>query len=250
MSVFRTSFWMVIFSLIFVSCGKNNQKIVTDLDVQERIDQDKVFIDVQATLDLGNTTLLPGKFPVRIPKKGLIGEVELGLDFVKVSILLSELVKLQIEDAILPNGMQLPLINTNKVVVIPLDKNQKSYLYFSLVGGAKAVGITLAIKELDKLGAELKSPSGLLPALRLGQFTVHAGIYTSPNAGENGLAIFADLNPIFKILATQGAWFETTGGSNFELNYEPTKISSRKERAINNYVYKLHKKSAVLSAGR
>lgn len=247
MSVLRMSFWAVVFSLLFVSCGKNNQKIVTDIDVQERIDQDKVFIDVEAKLDLGNTTLLPAKFPVRIPNKGLIGEVELGLDFVKVSVLLSELVKLQIQDTLLPNGMKLPLINANKVVVIPLDKNGKSKLYFSLVGGAKAVGVTLAIKELDKLGAELKSPSGLIPSIRLGEFTVHAGIYTSPNPGENGLAIFADLNPIFKILASQGAWFETTDGSQYELDYEPVKISSNRKKSINNYVYKLHKRSAVLS---
>jgi len=249
MNVFKKSFWMVIFSLALISCGKNNQKIVTDVDVGERIDQDKVYIDVEAKLDLGNTTLLPGKFPVKIPKKGLIGEVELGLDFVKVSVLLSELVKLQIEDAELPNGMQLPLINTNKVVVIPLDKNQKSYLYFSLIGGAKAVGVTLAIKELDKLGAELKTPSGLLPAVKLGEFTVHAGIYTSPHPGENGLAIFADLNPIFKILSSQGAWFEISDGSVYELDYEPVKISTSKEKAIRNYVYKLHKRSAVLNVG-
>lgn len=251
MNILRSGFMAILFSLAFISCGKNNQKIVTDIDVQERIHNDQVFIDVEAKLDLGNTTLIAGKFPVRIPKKGLIGEVELGTDFVKVSVLLSELVKLQIEDSLLPNGMRLPLISSNKVVVIPLDGQGKSLLYFSLIGGAKAVGVTLAIKELDKLGTELKSPSGLFPSIKLGEFNVFAGLYTSPVAGENGIGIFADLNPIFKVLSAQGAWFEIHEGSDvFNLDYAPVKISSSKEKSINNYVYKLHKKSARLSAIR
>jgi hypothetical protein len=244
-------FMMIIFSLAFISCGKNNQKIVTDIDVQERIDQDKVFIDVEAKLDLGNTVLLAGKFPIKLPKHGLIGEVELGMDFVKVSVLLSTLVKLQIENAELPNGLALPLIKNNKVVVIPLDKKSKSFLYFSLIGGAKAVGVTLAIKELDKLGAELKNPSYPSANIQLGEFVVNAGIYTSPVEGENGLAIFTDLNPIFKVLAAQGAWFEIHDGSDqFKLDYEPVKVSTSTKKKVDNYVYKLHRRSAVLSALR
>lgn len=252
MDVLKSSLLIVFFSWAFISCGKNNQNIVSGIDVKERIDQDKVYVDLEAKLDLGNTVMLAGKFPIRIPKKGLIGEVELGLDFVRVSILLSELVKLQIENSLLPNGLALPLIKENRVVVIPLGKKDKSFLYFSLIGGAKAVGITLAIKELDKLGAELKSPSYPSANVTFGKFVVNAGIYTSPVAGENGLAIFTDLNPLFKILAEQGSWFEVHDGSDtFQLDYEPVQIvSSSQQKTINNYVYKLHKKSTVLSALR
>lgn len=242
---------MLLFSLAIISCGKNNQKIVSEIKVNERIDQDKVYVEVDAKLDLGNTVLLAGKFPIKIPKKGEIGSVELGMDFVKVSILLSELVKLQIENSLLPNGLTLPLIKENKVVVIPLDKKSKSFLYFSLIGGAKAVGITLAIKELDKLGAELKVASYPSANIVLGEFIVNAGIYTSPVEGENGLAIFTDLNPLFKVLAGQGAWFEVNDGSElFKLDYEPAKVSTKTQKKVDNYVYKLHKRSAVLSAMR
>lgn len=241
----------ILLPLVFISCGKNGQKIVTDIDVDQRIDQDKVYIDVEAKLDLGNTTLFPGKIPVSVPKKGLIGEVEVGTDFIKVSVLLSELVKLQVQDTVLPNGQRLPLISTNKVVVIPLDKSGKSFLYVSLVGGAKAIGFSLAIKELDKLGQELKSPTGFFPKVMIEDIAVYAGLYTSPNAGENGLGVFVDLNPIFKVLAYNGAWFEVhQGSSNAELDYSEVKPSSKKDKRMKGYLYNLHKQNSVLNISK
>lgn len=237
--------------LVFISCGKNGQKIVTDIDVDQRIIQDKVYIDVEAKLDLGNTTLFPGKIPIKVPKKGVIGEVEVGVDFIKVSVLLSELVKLQVQDTVLPNGERLPLISTNKVVVLPLDKSGKSYLYISLVGGAKAIGFSLAIKELDKLGQELKTPTGLFPKVMIKNIAVFAGLYTSPNPGENGLGVFVDLNPLFKVLAYNGAWFELNqGASNAELDYSDVKTSSKKDRHVKGYLFKLHQKNSVLNISK
>jgi hypothetical protein len=192
----------MLVALLLVSCGKNNTSAVKAIKIQEHIINDKVYLELKATFDLGGKTLWPATLPI-IVKKKQIGNAEIGTDFVKLNFAMSDIVSLQLQDSTLPNGTGLPLISDNKVVVIPIGAAGKFELYISLTAGAKAIGFTLPVAELDALGASLKY-TAYMPPVKLGDFTVFGGVYTSPVAGENGVGVFADLKPVFTRLRIQG----------------------------------------------
>jgi len=241
---------ILLFPFLFFSCGKNGGVKVKELKLEEKIIQDQIWLDLKAKLDLGNT-VLPGvgKLPIRLPKQGLVGEIEIGTDFINVGINLSKVTPLQTQISELPNGEKLPLIAENTVAVIPIRVGNGSLIkiYVSLVPGAKAIGVSIPITQLDSLGVQLKDPTTFFPGLLVGNVRVYPGLYTSPRSGENGLGLFVDLNNVFYKLMAQGQWYELTDNQNFELDYSPQIPEKAKERAIQKFVYKLHQRRQHLS---
>lgn len=232
----------ILLSLL-TSCGQNGGVKVTQLKVNEKIVQDQVWIDTLIQLDLGNITLpsLIGTIPIRLPKQGLVGELELGSDFVRASINLSQVLKLNPVDSLLPNGQKLPLISDNKVILIPVkvSANQSINLYLSLANGAKALGVTIPIADLDSLGKNtIKDPTSFFPAVLVGNVKVYPGIYTSPSVGKNGLGLFVDLKDVFYRLSSYGLWYEV--GDDVEtLEYAPLIPSKNKVKSIQRFIYGL-----------
>jgi hypothetical protein len=197
---------------------------------------------------MGNTVLPSIKLPVNLPGKGLVGEFELGSNFIFVSVNLSEVLKLSAYDAVLPNGDRLPLINENKVVMLEAGAGKKIKIYLSLTAGSKAVGVTIPIAEFDKLGAELKTPSSLFIPFNISGTTVMAGIYSSPDVGENGLGVFVDLGVIFSRLMINGYWVENYGiAEGSGLNYEALEVDSDSYNEITKFLAKQHRKHKKFS---
>ncbi|MDH4467907.1 MAG: hypothetical protein QE271_07605 [Bacteriovoracaceae bacterium] len=206
----KKALFLLFFALSFMSCGKNSVK-VTKVTLEERIDPvtEKIWIDVKTQLSMGNTSLPALKLPVNYPGKGLVGTLELGADFVAVGLNLTELLKLRAYQAVLPNGEPLPLISDNEVVILEAGAGKKIKIYLTLTATSKAVGLSIPIAEIDKLGAELNTPSKYFQPFQLGGTTVMAGFYWSPEAGKNGLGVFVDLGPIFSRLMLDGYWVES-----------------------------------------
>jgi len=239
-------------ALLAMSCGKSSVK-VTKVDLEQRIDSvtEKIWFDVRTELSMGNTTLPNLKFPIQLPGKGLVGGLEIGQNFIFVTINLSEVAKLRAYESVLPNGERLPLINDNQVVILEAGAGKKIKIYLSLTAGSKATGITIPINEFDKLGAELKTPSSLFLPFDLAGTNVLAGIYTSPDAGKNGLGVFVDLGKIFSSLMVQGYWVENhEDGVGRNLNFEAVEVDGETYGEIQKFLGKQHRKRRRFSVGQ
>ena len=240
----KKALWLLFFALTFMSCGKSGVK-VTKVTLEERIEPvtEKIWIDVKTHLSMGNTALPTLKLPVMYPGRGTLGTLELGPNFVAVSFNLSELVKISTYDAVLPNGERLPLINDNKVVILEAGAGKKIKIYVTLTSTSKAVGVSIPIAEFDRLGTELKTPSTLIPKFVLGGTTVMAGLYTSPEAGKNGIGVFVDLGVIFSRLMLDGYWVESYDiAQGNELDSEAMEVDSNKYNHISRFLGKHHQR--------
>jgi hypothetical protein len=237
-------------AMLAMSCGKNGGVKVTKINLEERIDQstEHVWIDVRTELSMGNTTLPSLKLPVNLPGKGLVGGLELGPNFVFVSVDLTQVIKLRASAAALPNGDRLPLIDTSHVVMLEAGANKKLKIYISLTAGSKAVGVAIPIAQLDQFGQDRGSAGNFMIPFNIQGTKIHAGTYWSPDRGENGLGIFVDLGTIFSRLMIQGQWVENhEDGSGYNLNNEVDEVDSETYQELQSFLGKQHKKKRKFS---
>lgn len=236
--------------VLLVSCG-GAQKVVTDVVLDHKVIDDQSYIHIETKLDLNNITLFAFEAPIDIPGVGDVGTVKIDIDKIELDLNVSELIPQLETGGDLPNGGSIPLIGSNPVIVIPVHIGQGAYIdiYVSLVRGATTIGLSVPIKEFDELGKF----GGYFPPFLLKGVTVAAGIFTSENAGESGLAAFFDVSEVLglkvidestgipRILVPMG------GVEVFEFDMTSTPRSNADNKSLNKILRKLNRKKAVLN---
>lgn len=252
-----------IIILSFVSCGSQTA-MVSDVQVQSVTEDSQVFVSMDATLNLGNVSLLDLTLPIHSPKtQENIGTVSIfrnlqGQNKFEVEINVSAIAGIDTSVSTLPNGNVLPLIRNNQVIEIPIQ--DKAIIYLAFSDGVVALGATVAIGGLDSIGRSVGSIS-LFPTFNINNVVGSAGVYNSATRGLNGFGLFADIsslvdtNDLISSSSSRSFGASISKSSNFniveeresvQLNYNSISPRSSKKRKLNRKLYKLHKKSASL----
>jgi len=100
------------------------------------------------------------------------------------------------ESSLLPNGNRIPVggLQNTKVFAYNL-KNSRSTVYLAYSGGVTMLGLAINIDQLDKLGSNVGAVN-FFPSFNKNGVEGLAGIYTSQNPGQSGLAIFVSLKTL------------------------------------------------------
>lgn len=247
MSMLKITLMSLLSFCLLSSCGKFT-KVVSHVQVEQTLDNGEAFISLEADLDLGNMSLpIDFKRKIELPGKGVVGELQLKSDKILIDINVTALAPNMNTQAELPNGAELPLIGLNPVVVLPVRGTQIE-VYLSLVNGASAVGVSIPIKELDKIGRY----SAFFPRFKLGQVLLSAGIYSNDFPGESGMGAFFDITKVL-----QGIVEDSSSGQSYEyvtfaeghhsFDYDTEENSKTTQRKIDKVIHKLHRKRKVLT---
>lgn len=179
-----------------MSCGKQ-APMVKDLSVGSNYVGDDLYLNLDASLSIGNVNLPNVSIPVICPKTlEQVGLLQMqggsnSQNLLKLKLNVSAISDLDSGQSTLPNGVTLPLIAQNKVIEIPIANKVK--VYVSIGESVVALGVAVPFKTFDRIGQSV-GQSAIFPMFYLNQVIGSAGIYTSRVEGENGFAIFADVS--------------------------------------------------------
>lgn len=249
-----SSFITLVMLTFFASCGKQPQ-VLTGVQVEtQHIDND-VWLSFSADINLGAMQFPAVTLPVIHPRTlNQVGAVELapalgGKNFIKLGVNISELSDLRSTTAKLPNGNTVPLIANNPTVVVNLGAGAQ--LYLTVAENVTAIGVAIPIRQFDSIG---QSVPGLnfFPVVAIDKVIATAGLFTSRNAGQNGIALVADLSQYVRM---QDVFIRSGAGASLKsvqahaavkLDYNSHIPSKAAQEKINRIVYNMNKKKLKL----
>ena len=233
--------------LALVSCGQKPN--VQDVSVEPRIEGQDIIVDVQADLVIGNLAFPTASLPIILPKDGReIGQVNMnpnndGTNTLGVEINVTQAANLSLQQSNLPNGSELPIIGQREIIEIPLPNMSK--LYLSISADQIALGVAVPIKTFDGLGSSVGTAS-LFPVFQQDGIFGAAGLFTSKQAGQNGIGLFVDVTSVTGDLMLNQKAAYLPQLEQAPLNYSSIVPSSRKKKKIDRALYSLHRKRKSL----
>lgn len=230
-------------ALVVVSlsaCGGKDSKFLQSVNVSVTERDQKSFVQLSSTFDLGNVSLAEMAVSVIDPKTqqeaGTInfynlanGQGKITLD-VNASLLLHADADLGLT---LPNGRAIPVaLNAKHGDVMGIQVLEHSRIY--LGGDLKTqvyAGVALGIKGLDQVMSQIQAPANVFFMVNpSAQLMGVGGIYGSPNADQNGVAVFGKYtaNPTPQL---------TSQSVNTSSDYEFDQLNRKTQKRIMNYFY-------------
>ena len=255
---FLTLFTLVMLSLFAVSCGNAPSNVLQNVKVEARPVDGDVILDFNAELDLGAMSFSSIAVPIIHPHGSRqIGQLELvstlgGKNQLRVQLNVSEVSGLHSEMATLPNGNMIPLIANNQTIAIAVGNGAKIYL--TLAGQVAALGVAVPISAFDSIGQAVPGLN-LFPIVRIENIIGTAGIFTGARPGQSGIAVVADLSQVINLnpapapgLARSAlmAFASEISHEEVKLDYRSQVAPSKQKAKVDDMLYKLHKKKAVL----
>lgn len=249
---------LVALSLFAVSCGMSSSSVLTGVSVGTSTVNNEVMVSVTADINLGAMSLPAVSLPIPDPHgQGPIGSVELvpglnGKNQIKVNVEIAALVNVQPTNALLPNGNSIPLIASNGTVAISLGGGAKIYLTLSQT--VTAIGVAIPISSFDSIGASLPGVN-FFPVLNINNVVATAGLFTGSQAGQNGIAIVADVSKIVNlgnILPSASSSFMAMESQEemVKLNYASQTPSKKAQDVINSMLYSMSSKKLKLKLAK
>ncbi len=262
---------IVMISVFSVSCGQNGGGVLSGVNVSTTTSaNNEIMLSLSANINLGAMSFAAISLPIINPKgSNQIGTVELvpglgGVNMIKISVNMSELVGYQSSQAVLPNGNAIPLIANNQTIAVNLGKGAK--LYLTISGNVTAIGVAVPISAFDSIGAKLPGLN-FFPVVAFDKVIATAGIFTGANAGQNGIALVADVSQIVKLdnilsrssssavasksrsaMRTKALVVREAAPANddIQLNYDSQKPSAAKEAKLKSMLLQMNAKKTVL----
>ncbi len=190
------------------ACGKKGSGggLVTGAQFSTIEENGDLYGKVDVLLNTGNVLLPAFELPILNPKNpgaiygtismrdALSAGTQLGLSFN-----LSEISGLEGADgSLLPNGKAVPvfLANGTKPISISIQKNSRAYFAFS--EGTAVVGAAVVIPEFDKISSSVGAIDIFFPFQGSNGISGVAGLFSSNQPGQSGLAIFVDASQAVK----------------------------------------------------
>ncbi len=132
----------------------------------------------------------------------------------------------------LPNGTAFPVwgVNANNWYSLPLNNEKTSKLYVNIDFTSKKAVLGYALTTASVNAGVV---GNLFSIFEGAGVTVFGGIYSGPQAGQSGVAIFGDVSKVFQI------------GTKSNIRFADSTSDSRK-KAIEKHMIKLNTKKAVL----
>lgn len=255
-------FTLVLLSLFAVSCGNAPSNVLQTVKVETRPVDGDIVLDFSAELDLGAMSFSSIALPIIHPQGNRqIGQLELastlgGKNQIRVQLNVSEVSGLRSEMATLPNGNMIPLIANNQTIAIGVGNGAKIYL--TLAGQVAALGVAVPISAFDNIGQTVPGLN-LFPIVRIENIVGTAGIFTGARPGQSGIAVVADLSQVVNLnpsapvpvpsLQESGRMalaLESVVHEEVKLDYRSHVVPSRQKTKMDDILYGLHKRKAVL----
>ena len=192
---------LVVLSLFVVSCGSSGPSVLSNVQVEQKLINDDLWIFVTSDINLANMSFGSIALPIPHPHgQTPIGQVELvsgigGVNQLKISVNTAELADTQTGQALLPNGNMVPLIANNPAISVEIGNGGK--LYLLLTDSITVIGVAMPIREMDSIGSQLPGLN-FFPIVQSNNVTAAAGIYTGARPGQNGIAVIADVTNVVK----------------------------------------------------
>jgi hypothetical protein len=253
---FVHSITLVMLSLFVFSCGRAPSNVLSGVKVETTTVNDDIWMSFAADLNLGAMNFASLAVPILHPRgQTPIGQLELisglgGANQIKVSVNVSELSDVQTSQALLPNGNMIPLIANNQTIAVNIGKGAKIYL--TLSQNVTAIGVAIPISAFDSIGSKLPGLN-IFPIVNSGDVIGTAGIFTGANAGQNGIAVVADVSRVVNLGSLFPARMSIMALSAEEpsdlvkLDYSSHSPSRSEKASFDWMIYKLNKKKALLS---
>jgi hypothetical protein len=251
-SYLRKTSLMVFTLFSLASCGNPERNLLKQVKVQSYYDNADVIVKVNAMLNLGRISVPSVTLPIFYPTMSdSIGKINLvptlsGLNEIEIELNVSAVSTLSAQSQTLPNGAILPLIGSNKVIKVPIDR--VATLYITLEQGAMAVGAAINIATFDQIGAKVGT-TAFFPVFNLQGVIASAGLYTSKNSGQNGMGVFVDISSALDLVARNDL-LAGRASSATQLNFSQLTPSSSSKSKIDASLGQLHEKAAKLKLFR
>lgn len=234
---------LALFSILAIlsvtsGCGQFVRLIISDFDFQTVQDDGQQLLNTSFALSLGEVSLPVAEYPLPDDLGTFRLFTEDGVNRVGVSLNLTKVINLPTEDAKLPNGSALPIDTQGaNVFQIPIS-GIVGNVYLAVSGDVTLVGFAFSVSQLDSVGDSLGN-FGVFPNFNVGNINITAGIFSSADIGQTGVAAFANLGSILEsgpkpVQATQAKVFapvETTVSKKqaIYLKRELTKFKNTKQ---------------------
>lgn len=183
-------------SLSLVSCGNNSKKIVTDLGVETRDQDNMKFVTTDFKLNIGATELPFLHLPLPSDYGYFRTYVSNGENFVALDLNLTSILKVPGGVATLPNGTLIPVDTMGAGVIEIAIPGINGKVYVAQKDAMTLVGFAFSIKQLDGLGSSVGTV-GVFPAFNIGKVKLTAGVYAGEGESKTGIAAFANLGGLW-----------------------------------------------------
>jgi hypothetical protein len=250
------SITLVMLSLFAISCGGGApSNVLTGVKVETKTVDGDIWLSFASDLNLGAMQFASISVPVLHPRgQTPVGQLELisglgGVNQLKISVNVTELADVQTASATLPNGNMIPLIANNQVIAVKIGGGAS--VYIALSEKVTAIGVAVPISAFDNIGRQLPGLN-FFPIVNTNNVIGTAGIFTGANAGQNGIAVVADLSKVVNM----GALFNSSSSmmaiqaeqaqSTMKLDYRSQAGSASQKSKLDSMIYDLHKKRAIL----
>ena len=242
-------------SIFVVSCGNAPSNVLSGVKVETTTRDNDVWMSFAADLNLGAMSFASISLPIIHPRGQMqVGQLDLvsgfsGQNQLKVSVNLTELADVNMINATLPNGNLIPMIANNPTIAINIGNGAKVYLTLSET--VTAIGVAVPIAAFDQIGQTLPGLN-FFPIVNTGNVIGTAGIFTGAKAGQNGIAVVADVSKLVNLgnlMPSQASTFAIQAEqsrSSLKLDYRSQSGSKSQKAALDNMIYKLHQKKAIL----
>lgn len=250
---------LVMMAFFVVSCGNAPSNVLSGVKVGTENRNGDIWMSFAADMNLGAMQFASISVPVLHPRgQTPIGQLELtsglaGVNQLKISVNVTELADVQTTSATLPNGNMIPLIANNQVIAVNIGNGAKVYLAIS--EKVTAIGVAVPISAFDSIGRTLPGLN-FFPVVATGEVIGTAGIFTGMSAGQNGIAVVADVSKVVNL----GSLLNQNSGSfsakmaiqaeekqnAVKLDYRSHAGSASQKSKLDSMIYELHKKKAVL----
>ena len=197
----RIKFLFLLLTIsMLVSCGKTPSKLVNKLSSEVVYQDGGRWLVTDFQVNLGNF-YLPDTVISLNHNYGMFRSYNqkeknyLGLDLNIDSILNTPSTSMPT----LPNNNPIPLNPSNsEVIELPIN-GTKGKVYIAIAGDMAMIGIATVIKNLEGLrdGIRRSRNADVFSQYRVGSINLLAGVFTSNDNKKNGIAIFADMAPIW-----------------------------------------------------
>ena len=246
---------LVMLSLFAISCGNAPSNVLTGVKVSTQTINDDIWMSFAADLNLGAMQFASISVPVLHPQgQTPIGQLDLvsglgGVNQLKVSVNVSELADVQASTPTLPNGNMVPLLGNNQVISVDIGKGAKVYLALSET--VTAIGVAVPISAFDEIGRSLPGLN-FFPIVSKDNIIGTAGIFTGANAGQNGIAVVADVSKVVNLasllpsLAGDMMIQAEDAQDSIQLDYRSHSGSKAQKSKLDQMIYKLNQKRTIL----
>lgn len=252
---FSGVFTVVMLSFFAVSCGGGApSNVLSGVKVETSQVNGETWMSFTSNLNLGGMSFASLSVPIMHPRgQQHIGQLELvsglgGQSQIKISVNMSSVGDINIAQARLPNGNLIPMIANNPAIAIPIGNNAKVYLALSET--VTAIGVAVPISAFDNIGRTLPGLNFFPIVTTAEGITGTAGIFTGLQPGQSGIAVVADVSSVVnmgKLMPSTSLLAQAqTVQDGIKLEYASHSASSLKKKKLDQMIYQLHQRKAVL----